>query len=130
MRDFKYVKETAVKRRLVNVTCNKCGDQSTEEEYDNEKFSEFSASFGYGSKYDSERWGFDLCDDCLTDLVKTFKHVPDGFGEDSYYAEYPQTMFEKWKETGVVDLEAGMTAEEIEARGGSVYQDLTEEDEE
>jgi len=32
-------------------------------------------------------------------------------------------MFEKWKETGIVDLEAGMTPEEIEENGGIIYVD-------
>lgn len=122
------LEKITIDSELVKVTCNKCGDKNIEEEYDYERFSEISLSFGYGSMYDSEHWSFDLCGNCLTDLVRTFKHVPDGFGEDNHYATYPQAMFEHWKETGEVDLEIGMTSEEIETRGGSIYQDIEEED--
>lgn len=73
-----------------------------------------------------------MCDNCLRNLIKTFKHVPKGFGETTYYARYPQVMFEKWKETGELDIEAGMTEEEIEKQGGSIYtpeENQVEEDE-
>lgn len=123
MRETEDIQETVTNQRIVKVICNKCGDKSTEEDYDFERFQEFSISFGYGSRYDSEHWRFDLCDECLTELVRSFKVVPQGFGEDSYYATYPQIMFDEWKVTGVVDLEAGMTKEEIAERGGSIYVD-------
>lgn len=129
MREFKNLEKTKTYTQLVKVSCNKCGDANTDEEYDKERFSEINLTFGYGSDYDNERWSFDLCDDCLTELVKSFKHVPDGFGEDIYYAKYPQVMFERWKETGKIDLEAGMTPEEIENQGGSIYSEYFEDEE-
>lgn len=112
-----------------SVTCNKCGKLKVLEgedytrEWQANEFQSMHCSFGYGSGYDQERWQFDLCEDCLTDIVREFKIVPDGFGQDQYIAYHPQTMFEKWKETGVIDLEAGMTKEEIEENGGSIYSD-------
>lgn len=126
MRKTEDIHEVITNQRIVEITCNKCGLASTEDNYGFDKFQEFSTSFGYGSRYDGEHWRFDLCDKCLTELVKSFKIVPDGFGEDSYYAVYPQIMFDNWKKTGVVDLEAGMTEEEIAERGGSIYVDEEE----
>lgn len=110
---------------VIEVTCNKCGASSTRknehDHYFSNEFQTFHTNFGYGSKYDNERWEFDLCDDCLTELLKTFMYGPSGFGQDSHIAHDEQATFQKWKETGVVDLEAGMTKEEIEKNGGSIY---------
>lgn len=122
MREYRSQEIVEKRQMLVSTTCNKCGDvDELGNDTPNKHMNQFSTSFGYGSKYDMESWAYDLCEDCLTDLIKSFKHVPDGFGEDSYCATYPQIMFEEWKETGVIDLEAGMSPEEIEANGGSIY---------
>lgn len=130
VRDHEIYTETA-------VGCNKCGKttQLTGEEYEQEwtkeEYPEFHLSFGYGSSYDSETWQFNLCEDCLTELVKTFKRIPTGFGEGGgYFAHHPQAMFEEWKGTGIVNFEAGMTPEEIEANGGSIYSNNEEEEHE
>lgn len=136
MRTYKAMEATQVNNIENHIACNKCGiatqlsNNEIAREYVKEQYSEIQLSFGYGSSWDSQNWSFDLCEDCLRELVKSFKIVPKGFGEDSYYAHYPQVMFEEWKETGVVDLEAGMTAEEIEANGGSIYSEEEEDDEE
>lgn len=128
---------TSIDDVVVEIGCNKCGKtvhlnkDDIEIEHQREEFSEINLSFGYGNRYDSQRWSFDLCEDCLTALIKSLKYVPEGFGEDSYYAVYPQTMFEHWKKTGEIDLESGMTQEEIDLRGGSIYsgeEDKNEED--
>ncbi len=125
---------TRMERLPLSVTCNKCGKtaglqgEDYEREWGANEFQRFSLHFGYGSRYDMESWGFDLCEDCLTELIRTFKHVPDGFGQDCHRAKYPQIMFEKWKETGIVDLEAGMTPEEIAEDGGSIYVDIEEDE--
>jgi hypothetical protein len=54
-----------------------------------------------------EHWSFDLCDDCLASIVKTFKFPPDGFMKDGYNIisseEEYQKVFENWKETGKWD---------------------------
>ncbi|MEK4025404.1 hypothetical protein [Sporosarcina sp. FSL W7-1283] len=122
MRDYKKKEVTITKSRLQKVVCNKCGKHDDAKEGINlAHYQEIGVSFGYGSDYDMQSWKFDLCEECLVELVKTFKIIPEGFGQDSYYAKYPKAMFEHWKETGEVNLEAGMTSEEIEARGGSIY---------
>jgi hypothetical protein len=129
LRNVETVEEVVMNHKLISVTCNKCSKRSTDEGYGHKSFQEFNTSFGYGSRYDSQNWSFDLCDDCLTELIQSFKIVPTGFGESSYYATYPQIMFDEWKETGVVDLEAGMTEEEIAANGGSIYTSDGEQEE-
>lgn len=111
-----------------DIICNKCGNKMTDGELNGEQFQYIPVSFGYGSRFDNESWGFDLCEDCLEEFVKTFEYVPEGFGEDHYCAAHPQTMFEEWKTTGIVDLEAGMTKEEVEERGGSIYVDVEEDE--
>jgi len=82
----KFRKEDVVEKRdkLTSIICNKCGkNQELEDEFDLEinKFQTINLSFGYGSKYDMEYWNFDLCEECVTDLVKSFKYAPNGFGE-------------------------------------------------
>jgi hypothetical protein len=125
IKDYKLVEE----EKMISISCNKCGNkkelnikvENSNDEYSINEFQEFNCSFGYGSKYDNERWSFDLCDNCLTELVKSFKQAPEGFGNSGYYATYPEIMFEEWKETGQINIEAGMTKDEIDANGGSVY---------
>lgn len=99
--------ETVKKQVGYISTCNKCGK---EVKVDHEKVCEweddikgFSLSFGYESSFDGERWSFDLCEDCLVNIIKEFKYVPDGFKKDQYdnfTQEEHQKIFDYWKETG------------------------------
>lgn len=73
------------------VTCNKCGKSADIKEgdapdiqYKLEKFPTIELGFGYGSKWDMERWSFNLCEECLETFVGSFVHKPDGYGEDYY----------------------------------------------
>ncbi|MBU5266259.1 hypothetical protein [Virgibacillus proomii] len=93
----------------VEITCNKCGKTKTAviiaEKYDfvRDEFHEFLATFGYGSSFDLEYWSFDLCENCLVDIVKTFKYVPKGFRIDQQYplvkdeSKEHQALFDDWK---------------------------------
>jgi hypothetical protein len=68
--------------------------------------SSISLGFGYWSKFDMEHWSFDICDNCLEDVIKTFKIAPDGFKVDSGWLvseKEHQKVFEKWKDTGIWD---------------------------
>jgi len=134
MKQFKKeeVIEPTSKETLVSITCNKCGkivELDDDMDFRANEFQTINLSFGYGSRYDMESWDFDLCEECVTEFVKTFNHVPNGFGADVHDSPmYPQTMFEEWKETGVVNTEAGMSKEEIEERDKNYYSyDLEEE---
>jgi hypothetical protein len=59
------------------AVCNRCGAEATPnlllsgEEV--EAIHQFRVSFGYDSKYDGELWKFDLCEDCIEEIVNTFK---------------------------------------------------------
>ncbi|MEM4994794.1 hypothetical protein WKH56_19730 [Priestia sp. SB1] len=94
------------------MRCNKCGNvaeqgksHTSEGFLWNEQFKNIELSFGYLSKFDNETWKFTLCEECILDMVKTFKHVPQGFYIDSTptsieTTEQHQEVFDYWKETG------------------------------
>lgn len=119
MREYK--EETVVQETLSTVTCNMCGN---EEDYYNSPFYDeltqgFEIRFPYGSKYDNETWSFDLCDKCLTNLVKTFKYVPKGFKQLGYRylktKEQHQEVFDNWKKTEEWEELMFCTYEEVES---------------
>lgn len=82
---------------MIIEICNKCGCEF-------HCASDTTASFNYGSCYDLQTWDLCLCDDCLKEIVKTFKNVPKGFQQDAYAPKMTkkqhQDTFEHWKETG------------------------------
>lgn len=94
------------------MRCNKCGNEAEQGENHmsegflwNEQFKNIELSFGYLSKFDNETWKFTLCEECILDMVKTFKYVPQGFYIDSTptsieMTEQHQEVFDYWKETG------------------------------
>ena len=89
MREFEEIEVKTKKEIPISATCNKCGNSKVlegKDEYNRqwklEKFQSFLISFGYGSKFDMEDWEFDLCEKCLVDIVRTFKHAPEGYSED------------------------------------------------
>jgi hypothetical protein len=110
-KEVKQIEKVAVSK---SVTCNKCGtvrelkNEGNWYETDEDMFASdvhnVSLGFGYGSKFDMESWNFDLCDDCLESVVRSFKYPPDGFKEDGYSVisdeEERQKVFEYFKETG------------------------------
>jgi len=92
---------TAVKvDKLVEakVTCNKCGmiyDNETfdpempqgYEEWQWDTIHAFKVDFGYGSSHDMERWKFDLCENCIEELVDSFKIKAQKLGTDPFGEE-------------------------------------------
>ncbi|WP_227939998.1 hypothetical protein [Alkalihalobacillus deserti] len=89
MRKYEKKEITKVERAYLetSITCNKCGKtkqlegEDYEREWQSNVFQSFTTHFGYGTRHDTEKWNFDLCEDCLTELVRSFKHLPDGFRE-------------------------------------------------
>lgn len=80
---------------LKGTLCNKCG--KVFEAYD-DSVKQFDLPMGY------EIFKFDLCYDCIMDIIKTFKIVPTGFKSDPSYTssydldhELHQELFETWK---------------------------------
>jgi len=76
MKEYKEIKVT--KKIPAAITCNKCGKTVALTEYglEENEFHSFNIVFPYGSMFDEERWKFDLCETCLVDFVRTFKHSP------------------------------------------------------
>ena len=101
-----------------SVTCNKCG-KTIEPTYANDMVSIYT-DFGYESNFDGEKWSFDICDDCLLEIIKTFKHVPDGFFDDNseLSEEIHQKVFDDWKETGEWEHFKYHTYEQLESLNG------------
>lgn len=102
------------------ITCNKCGNSVTQEQrgFESDYYQNINLHFGYGSSFDMETWNFDICEDCLVEFVKTFKHVPSGFRSDEYLviddeSKEHQKLFENWKETGKWDELKYKTYEEL-----------------
>ncbi|MCU9612520.1 hypothetical protein OEV98_02945 [Caldibacillus lycopersici] len=87
MKKYDVVEKKVTEYELLSVTCNKCGKtkqltgDNDERQWDAEQFQSIICSFGYGSKFDMEKWSFDICEDCLVEFVASFKIKPEGFGE-------------------------------------------------
>lgn len=83
------------------ITCNKCGihheTTGLPNDYNTNKFQDIVLHFGYGSKFDGESISFDLCDSCIEDLIKSFKHVPDGLESRQGELYMSQEEFEEYK---------------------------------
>lgn len=63
-----------------DILCNKCGQSLKNcgfEDYGFEGLIEISILFGYGSKQDGTSYKFSLCEDCIMELVKSFKIAPE-----------------------------------------------------
>lgn len=81
----------------MQTVCNKCGQTF-------KYTTDMVASFGYGSQFDMETWEFNICDDCMRNLIKTFAIVPNRFMIDGHSPELTpeqhQKTFDNWKDTG------------------------------
>jgi hypothetical protein len=79
-----------------SICCNKCGKSQElhgdeyQREWESVLFQTIVCSFGYGSKFDTDDWKFDLCEKCLVDIIRTFKHLPEGYDE-----EYVNGVYDK-----------------------------------
>lgn len=63
------------------IVCNKCGhemdlDKEEYEEFMTDTIHEFKVSYGYGSEHDLQSYSFDLCENCLDELYRSFKVPP------------------------------------------------------
>lgn len=88
------------------VICNKCGKPLSYQDISDENY-HFVFDFGYASHHDGEIVGFDLCGNCLDEIlngtIKSFEIVPEGWMQNDDLLLDPEThqkVFEHWKETG------------------------------
>jgi len=98
MRIAESVQKVMIVEETRGIQCNKCG--TVFQPYD-EKIKEFNAPLG-----NSNDVRCDLCDDCLLEIIRTFKVVPTGFMSETGYTssfetdkELHQNLFEEWKLT-------------------------------
>jgi len=106
MRIIENVETIVTVQDLKGIVCNKCGDVFNLENIDSCPIQQINLYFGYESKFDNQKWGIDLCENCLLDIIKSFKIVPDNFMSDPSYtssfdtdAVLHQDLFENWKST-------------------------------
>ena len=79
MKDIEKVQEFKFSYKIKKILCDKCGKEGF---IDNNGMifpymHNIEFSVGYGSDYDGDTIQFDLCDECLTEFMKSFKHKPD-----------------------------------------------------
>jgi hypothetical protein len=60
------------------ISCNRCGhemdcENNNYEEFMTDMIHKFTVTFGYASDLDTQTWYFDLCENCLKEIVATFK---------------------------------------------------------
>jgi hypothetical protein len=74
-------KNTIIKvvEEIIDVTCNMCGNTCIDSQGANyEGLIDARIQGGFDSKLgDGIEYGFSLCEDCLSELFKKFKHPPD-----------------------------------------------------
>ena len=58
------------------IACNKCGKKYTGDYCDMRDITDVTIHFGFGSRHDTDVWEFDLCDDCIDEMIAGFKIPP------------------------------------------------------
>lgn len=67
--------ETVSVKSIDSITCNSCGKEFIAEGNNPcwaNTIHSFDIDFGYGSKHDMDTWTWDLCEDCIEQIVKKF----------------------------------------------------------
>lgn len=73
--------------------CNKCGNVAGNKHFN--ESTQIKVEHGYGSKRDGNKIQFRLCDDCLDEIIASFKIKPDIV--DDPYAHWEEEA-NAWKE--------------------------------
>jgi len=74
MKNYQIIKVNTSTKELESIECDKCGKTYNVYDIDNNILS-FSTNFGYGSDFDGNRISFDLCENCLFELLKNVKYI-------------------------------------------------------
>lgn len=102
MREYETKEVLKQEEYVTKIICNRCNNEGQPTEFEDE-IKNISINFSYESPHDGQTWHFDLCEECIVDIVKQFKHVPEGF-KDNHYEVFTrkqhQYIFDKWKLTG------------------------------
>lgn len=101
MKVYEYVSTMVPEVR--GIICNGCGD-AFEPNY-SDTTQEFATVDKNNSRYPTP-FKFELCETCLTKIVKTFKIVPENFMNETAYVpsfmsdhDLHQKLFDEWKST-------------------------------
>lgn len=80
MRKYLVKEVIAKENKLDSIQCNKCGKEIILEKdtrFEENKITHFhlgkNCSFPYPSEFENKEVEFDLCDDCLTKIMDSFK---------------------------------------------------------
>jgi hypothetical protein len=85
----KYKQKKTIELIETDRVCNKCGISINIEDNDYlNRISSVDICFGYGSMNDGSKWSFDICDDCLEQIVSEFKIPVRVTGHGDYFKEY------------------------------------------
>lgn len=88
MKTFEEVVVEVKEELPTSITCNKCGKSTKlqgedyEREWQANSYQSLYCHFGFGSKFDTETWEFELCEKCLIEFIRTFNHLPEGYDEE------------------------------------------------
>lgn len=133
MREYRETKKVEKQIEEVSAACNKCGKKFEKNKSDlcwDAQLHNFGVSGGYGSEYDMESFDFDLCEECVNELVKTFMIVPNGFKMGSFVYpkhEHHQKVFNNWKVTGEWEALMYCTYEELVELNGHLKREYLNE---
>jgi len=83
---YESVEKKVVIQEKVGVLCNQCGEVL--EIGQSHPYQSFDISFGYGS-YDNKTLKFELCNECINEMVKGFKLEPEVTINDVSDWEWP-----------------------------------------
>lgn len=104
MRYFEKVEKTEIVSELRGIQCNKCGE-IFQPNYGNAT-QQLAINVGYNSIFPSS-FKFDLCEECLSKIIKEFLIVPDNFMNCDPYDQgfvpdnmLHQQQFDLWKLNG------------------------------
>lgn len=61
------------------IKCNKCGLDTSYTGHG--LFHKIDLYFPFGSKLYGKDWTFDLCDDCIVDMVESFMYQPENIAK-------------------------------------------------
>ena len=62
--------------KVITFTCDGCKEPIKEPFPGQFEYARLTASWGYGSKYDTEQWDYDLCDGCCARIVELLQLPP------------------------------------------------------
>jgi hypothetical protein len=75
MNTIETLEQMAITHFVSNTYCDFCKKRIFENAPDHSYAgASFEVQFGYGSKYDGEKWKLDICDECAEQKLKEFKN--------------------------------------------------------